>query len=116
LTALGSRNCRMSKMTLQLILIQNSDLRRLHHAIQHFKFTNQRLQALVGTYSEYCKLVDRSELVLNDILKWAKDQVLRDLYSKRMTSKADGMRVAEAGFVFGESYLIEKCVDYSRAG
>jgi len=60
-------------------------------------------------------LVDPSELVLNDILKWAKDQVLRDLYSKRMISNADGMKVAEAGLVCGESYLIEKCVDCIRA-
>jgi hypothetical protein len=75
---------------------------------------NLRLQALTGIYSEYGKFVGRSELVLKDILKWTKDQVLRDLYSKRMMSKIDGMRVADAGLVCGESYLIEKCVDYIR--
>lgn len=36
---------------------------------------DQRLQALIGIYSEYCKFVDKSEPVLNDILKWVKAQV-----------------------------------------
>ncbi|KAK5357242.1 hypothetical protein LTR11_011518 [Exophiala xenobiotica] len=83
----------------------------LNHAIQYFQSMDQRLQARIGTYTVYGQVVDGSELVLNDILKWVKDQVLRDLCSKHMNSKADGMRVAEAGLVCGESYLIEKCVD-----
>ena len=102
-------------MILSMTATQNSDLQRLNHAIQHFTFMNQRLQALRETHSEYCKFVGRSDLVANDIMEWAKDLVLHDLYSNRMTSKADGMRVADAGLVCGESYLTEKCVDYIRA-
>lgn len=105
----------MSKRAPQLALSQDSDIRRLNHAVRHFQFMHQRLQALIATYDEYCKLANRSEPDMNDILKWVKDQVLHDIYSMRMYQKVDGMKVANAGRVCGESYLIEECVDIIRA-
>ena len=113
----GFRNYRTSKMmTLQLTSTQDSNLQRFNHAIQHFQSMDQMLQARIGTYTVYGQVVDRSELVLNDVLKWAKDQVVRDLSSKRIISKADGVKVVEVAHECGESYLIKKCVDCNLCG
>lgn len=54
--------------------------------------------------------------MLNEVLKWAKDKVLSDLSSRRIVSKADGMRVVEFAHVCGEGYLSEKCVDCNTRG
>lgn len=67
-----------------------------------------RLRALIGIYYEYSNLDSQSEPVLNAILKWVNDQVLRNLYSNCMECSGDGISVAQVGIVCGESYIVEK--------
>ena len=88
--------------------IRRADLQRLNDTIQQLQHMNQRLRALIEIFSEYSSLDSTSESVLYHILKWVKVQVLRDLYSHCISSKEDGINLAEVGIVCGENYIIEK--------